>query len=152
MILSGTDVCLFTLPILPLFTPSAQDVCFYDHTIFFFRSSSSVPVTRRSPSKRPEEGPLPVSRGPGLAYHFSTSLSSTITTLSFSYVKNTKIHQLTYENLRIGTNWHDFKHKTSHDPLDPHKRSRIPVCLGRRFTFLELFARPDTATTALLVH
>ena len=95
MILSGTDVRLFTLPILPLFTPSAQDVCFYDHKIFF-RSSSGVPVTRRSPSKRPEEGPLPVSRGPGLAYHFSTSLSSTITTLSFSYVKNTKIHRLTY--------------------------------------------------------
>ena len=119
---------------------------------FFFRSSSGVPVTRRSPSKRPKEGPLPVSRGPGHAYHFSTLLSSTITTLSFSYVKNTKIHQLTYKNLRIGTNWHDFKHKTSHDPLDPHKQSQIPVCLVLRFTFLELFARPDTATMTLLVH
>ena len=56
MILSGTNVCLFILPIPPLFTPSAQDVCFYDHTNFFFRSSSGVPVTRRSPSKRPDTG------------------------------------------------------------------------------------------------
>ena len=80
MILSGTNVRLFILPIPPLFTLSAQDVPFYDHKIFFFRPSSGVPVTRRSPSKRPEEGPLPVSRGPGHAYRFPTSLSSTFTT------------------------------------------------------------------------
>ena len=141
MILSGTNVQLFILPIPPLLPLRRKTSSFTTTQNFFFRSSSGVPVTRRSPSKCPEEGPLPVSRGPGHAYRFPTSLSSTFTT--FIHLIRQK-HENTSIDQRISKDWcktgTTLKHNTSHNPLDPHKRSRIPVFLLLRFTFLELFA------------
>ena len=94
---------------------------------FFFPSFclpfSIAPVTRRSPSKRPKEGPLWPSQGPGHAYYVPITLPSTFTTFYHSHKYKPRKHTNRFGNhRRIVQDMtsrripHDTKHKTRKRP------------------------------------
>ena len=94
--------------------------------IFFFPSFclpfSITPVTRRSPSKRPKEGPLWPSRGPGYTYYGPITLPSTFTTFYHSHYRQPRKHMNRFGDRRrivqVASRRipHDTKHKTRKRP------------------------------------
>ena len=94
---------------------------------FFFLSFclpfSVAPVTRRSPSKCPKEGPLWPSRGSGYTYYIPIALSSTFTTSYHSHYRQPRKHMNRFgDRRRIVQDMtsrripHDTKHKTRKRP------------------------------------
>ena len=116
------------LPILPPTPPLfLENRPIYSHPNFFFPSFclpfSIAPVTRRSPSKRPKEGPLWPSQGPGHTYYAPIALSSTFTTFYHSHYRQPRKHTNRFGNRRrIVQDMtsrripHNTKHKTRKRP------------------------------------
>ena len=102
------------------FSSENRPIC--SHPNFFFPSFclpfSVTPVTRRSPSKCPKEGPLWPSRGPGYTYYGPITLPLTFTTFYHSHYHQPRKHMNRFRDrpriVQVASRRipHDTKHKT----------------------------------------